>query len=56
MESKGLHPIVNLTNYILGMFLWVRLVMNGLENCTSEQELQDAVNTLPEGLDKACVT
>jgi hypothetical protein len=35
------------------MFLWVRLVMNGLEDCASEQELLEAVNTLPDGLDEA---
>jgi hypothetical protein len=37
----------------LGMFLWVRLVMQGLENCYSPQDLIDAVHALPEGLDEA---
>ncbi|TVY84848.1 Vegetative incompatibility protein HET-E-1 [Lachnellula suecica] len=36
-----------------GMFLWVRLIMQSLEQCHSQQELLDAVATLPEGLDKA---
>ncbi|TVY46999.1 Vegetative incompatibility protein [Lachnellula occidentalis] len=36
-----------------GMFLWVRLMMQSLEECHSPQELVESVNTLPEGLDKA---
>ncbi|TVY25509.1 Vegetative incompatibility protein HET-E-1 [Lachnellula hyalina] len=36
-----------------GMFLWVRLIMQSLEECHSPQELVESVKTLPEGLDKA---
>lgn len=37
----------------LGMFFWVRLVMQELEGHHNEQSLLDAVNNLPEGLDRA---
>jgi len=37
------------------MFLWVRLVLKGLEYCESIRELKDAVEKLPKGLDKAHV-
>jgi len=40
-------------NKFLGMFLWVRLIMQSLGECHSHQELVDAVDSLPEGLDKA---
>ena len=36
-----------------GMFLWVRLVIATLEDRHSIQELQDAVDELPEGLNEA---
>lgn len=35
------------------MFLWTRLVLKSLEDCGSQKELMDAINTLPEGLDAA---
>jgi hypothetical protein len=35
------------------MFLWVRLVMQNLKECDSKQELEKAVDTLPDGLDEA---
>jgi hypothetical protein len=40
-------------NSFSGMFLWVRLIVQSLEECHSHQELIEAVETLPEGLDKA---
>ncbi|KAH8587407.1 hypothetical protein B0O99DRAFT_733524 [Bisporella sp. PMI_857] len=36
-----------------GMFLWVRLVLQSLEQCHSIQELKNAVETLPDGLEEA---
>ena len=36
-----------------GMFLWVRLVTDMLSYQTSEYELKNAIDQLPEGLDKA---
>jgi hypothetical protein len=36
-----------------GMFLWVRLVMRGLENCYSPRDLVNTVDKLPKGLDEA---
>jgi hypothetical protein len=36
-----------------GMFLWVRLVMQSLDDCYSSKELLDAVARLPRGLKKA---
>jgi hypothetical protein len=44
-----------ITNCNLGMFLWVRLVMLGLDDCGSERDLITTVNNLPDGLDKASV-
>lgn len=41
------------THHLLGMFLWVRLVMQSLDKCGSSQELSEAVDTLPKGLHKA---
>ena len=35
------------------MFLWVRLVFNELETQTTAQELDEALNRLPLGLDEA---
>jgi hypothetical protein len=35
------------------MFLWVRLVIISLEACYNVQELEESVETLPEGLDQA---
>lgn len=50
----------NLTRWVsyyswpsLGMFLWVRLVINELENQTTVQELNKALKRLPQGLDEA---
>jgi hypothetical protein len=43
----------NPTDRLLGMFLWVRLVMQSLDKCDSAQELLEAVATLPKGLHKA---
>lgn len=37
----------------LGMFLWVRLVVSTLKDQATEQELEDALERLPEGLDEA---
>ena len=36
-----------------GMFLWVRLVVHDLMGQTTVQELQDALERLPKGLDEA---
>lgn len=37
---------------VTGMFLWVQLVLATLENVYSVSDMQKAVDTLPEGLDK----
>lgn len=47
--------LIQATNLFSGMFLWVRLVITSLEDCSSELQLIDAVNTLPDGLDEAFV-
>ncbi len=47
--------IVQLPNLLSVMFLWVRLVIQSLEDCSSEYELRNAINTLPNGLEEACV-
>lgn len=52
MACEGLVQVANLLS---GMFLWVRLIMKSLEDCNSEPELIDAINTLPDGLHEACV-
>ena len=39
-----------------GMFLWVRLVVHDLLSQTTAQELEDALEKLPEGLDQAYVS
>ena len=36
-----------------GMFLWVRLVKAGLEDCSSEFEFESRMEDLPDGLDEA---
>ena len=36
-----------------GMFLWVRLVVHDLLSQTTAQELVDALEKLPDGLDQA---
>ncbi len=36
-----------------GMFLWVRLVVHDLLSQTTAQELEDALEKLPNGLDQA---
>ena len=36
-----------------GMFLWVRLVVHDLLSQTTAQELEDALEKLPDGLDQA---
>jgi len=40
---------------LLGMFLWVRLVVEELKNCFSDWELESQANSLPKGLDEAYV-
>ena len=45
-------PQLGLTIYS-GMFLWVRLVVHDLLSQTTAQELEDALETLPHGLDQA---
>ena len=40
----------SLTAY-LGMFLWVRLVLSTLEDIFCEQDVREAVATLPQGLE-----
>lgn len=35
------------------MVLWVRLVLLGLEDSRSEQDLVDTVNNVPDGLEQA---
>jgi len=42
-------------SFILGMFLWARLVLATLREVHSIQELKLAVESLPEGLDEALV-
>ena len=42
-----------LADLLPGMFLWVRLVMQSLNECYSEHDLLKAVDTLPKGLDEA---
>lgn len=39
----------------LGMFLWVRLVIEELRNCFSDWDLEDRANSLPRGLKAAYV-
>jgi hypothetical protein len=41
------------TDASLGMFLWVRLVIDSILDCHSISELRNAVTLLPEGLDAA---
>ncbi|KAF8465672.1 hypothetical protein BDZ91DRAFT_220556 [Kalaharituber pfeilii] len=36
-----------------GMFLWARLVLHDLDRCTNLESLQEAVNSLPKGLEEA---
>ena len=36
-----------------GMFLWVRLVVHDLLSQTTTQQLEDALEKLPDGLDQA---
>jgi hypothetical protein len=55
MVSQLLHGF-HFAKAFPGMFLWVRLVMKSLEECHSVRELEDAVDTLPEGLDQAQVS
>ncbi|KAL8631318.1 hypothetical protein Q9189_003001 [Teloschistes chrysophthalmus] len=43
----------NLVDKANGMFLWVRLVMNMMEACSSEIEFDEAIEQLPDGLDEA---
>jgi hypothetical protein len=40
----------------LGMFLWVRLVIDALEYQNSARDLIKSVNRLPEGLEGAYVS
>jgi hypothetical protein len=39
----------------IGMFLWVRLVVEELRNCFSDWDLEEKANSLPKGLDEAYV-
>ncbi|KAH6711796.1 hypothetical protein BKA61DRAFT_693710 [Leptodontidium sp. MPI-SDFR-AT-0119] len=43
----------SLIDWIERMFLWVRLVLLGLEDSRSEQDLVDTVNNVPDGLEQA---
>ena len=38
--------------YELGMFLWVRLIIDTLSQATVFQEFEEAVESLPDGLDQ----
>ena len=38
-------------NYILGMFLWVRLVLDSLDSIYSPEDLNSVVDDLPSDLD-----
>ena len=40
---------------ILGMFLWVRLVIDNLRSQTTARELENSLEKLPEGLEEAWV-
>ena len=44
---------VSNVKYELGMFLWVRLIIDTLSQATVLQEFEEAVENLPEGLDQA---
>jgi hypothetical protein len=44
-----------LADYKQGMFLWVRLVISMLEHAYTPKEVQQALDDLPEGLDKVDV-
>lgn len=41
--------------YVIGMFLWVKLVMDSLEGCLDRDSLEAAVDSLPEGLPQMSV-
>ena len=38
--------------YELGMFLWVKLIIDTLSQATVLQDFEEAVENLPEGLDE----
>ena len=58
-KFRGIDPALvrlaeqRLHNKAKGMFLWVRLVTDTLINQTSELEIEQAIDQLPEGLDEA---
>jgi hypothetical protein len=57
-RANGKYPdnhFINSANSVSGMFLWVRLVLRGLDDCGSEQDLINTVNNLPDGLEQAWV-
>jgi hypothetical protein len=41
--------------FIIGMFSWVRLVVEELRNCFSDLDLEGKFDRLPKGLDEAYV-
>ena len=49
----GINRAVSNVKYELGMFLWVRLIIDTLSQATVLQEFEEAVENLPEGLDQA---
>lgn len=58
LRSRFGEPLINKVQRVIveqakGMFLWTRLVLKSLEDCGSRNELMDAINTLPDGLDAA---
>lgn len=50
-DAYTLPEFVTLT--VLGMFLWVRLVIDDLRSQTTASELENSLERLPEGLQEA---
>ena len=51
----SMHRAVSNVKYELGVFLWVRLIIDTLSQATVIQEFEEAVENLPEGLDQVSV-
>ncbi|KAF8465685.1 hypothetical protein BDZ91DRAFT_849190 [Kalaharituber pfeilii] len=45
--------LTKICNKAQGMFLWARLVLQDLAQCTNLEDLQEAVDNLPKGLEEA---
>ena len=50
-DANILPELVTLT--VVGMFLWVRLVIDNLRSQTTIRELESSLEKLPEGLQEA---